>query len=897
VTLNGVTFKHYSSSSGSTLTFGTSGISMTYPATNLNFTGNNATTAYQQLRHNSMYAQNGSGTVTLSNLISGHNYQVQVWAPDWNGPIAAVFDSQVTIQGRNYSAGNHSQYAVGTFTADGTGQQVINFAAGPGGYCFAPTAVSLRDVSIPDPAITATGSPLSALSTTYGTASTATSFSVSGTNMTAGITVTPPAGLEVSTDSATTGFAGSGTAITVGSSGTIDSTTVWARLAATAAIGTYNSQNIVLSSSGAPSVNVTTAATGNIVIGGSTKLVITSTAVSTVAGVASGNITVQRQNDSGTPITDEASITVALSSDSSGSVTFTPSTLTIDNGSSSATFTYTDTKAGTPTLTAALSPLTPATQQETVTPDTASKLAFGVEPTTTTAGSAISPSVTVLVQDQYGNTVTTDTSSVTIGSSTTAFTIGSTLTVNADGGVATFSAIQPTTAGNNKTLTASDGSLAGATSSTFTVNGAAATQLVFTSTAVSTWAGTASGAITVQRQDQYNNPTMIEASRTVTLTSDSSGTVTFTPASLTIAYGSSSVSFTYTDTSVGTPTLTAASISPTAVTSATQTETVTAAPAIITWGAATDVTWSDSDVLTNGTAVAAVTTWRNADLPINSVTFSKYLSIAGGVMTFNTANISMAWTPGVPSNDNGAPVEQYCPNPQPNTTDNYKMLYYSCYGGNSSSGTHRGTITLSGLTVGQTYQVQVWAPQWNNNDYYQIGGVNVNIGNWNGTQVRQPQYLVGTFTATTTSQPIPWNAVSGGGTSYVPAAVSLRDVTGGSVSNYTTWAAAQVPPVTGGPAHVGPDGLTNLLVYALDLKTDGTNGSPGTLTGRVLSFAKRPDAVANNDVTYAIETSPNLQNPWTTTTTGVTDNSTTISIDLSTLGGSTQFARLVVTQK
>ncbi len=156
VTLNGVTFKHYSSHTGSgpySLSFGSSGISMTYPQYNLDFLSNPATTAYQQLRHHSMYAQNGAGTITLGNLTHGRQYQVQVWAPDWNGPISAVFDSQVTIQGRNYSAGNHSQYAVGTFTASGT-TQVIHFVAGATGgyYAFAPTAVSLRDVTSAPPA-------------------------------------------------------------------------------------------------------------------------------------------------------------------------------------------------------------------------------------------------------------------------------------------------------------------------------------------------------------------------------------------------------------------------------------------------------------------------------------------------------------------------------------------------------------------------------------------------------------------------------------------------------------------------------------------------------------------------------------------------------------------------
>jgi hypothetical protein len=104
-------------------------------------------------------------------------------------------------------------------------------------------------------------------------------------------------------------------------------------------------------------------------------------------------------------------------------------------------------------------------------------------------------------------------------------------------------------------------------------------------------------------------------------------------------------------------------------------------------------------------------------------------------------------------------------------------------------------------------------------------------------------------------------------------------------------------------------GLTPGNTYRLQLfsnsprggeaEVDGTNGSPGTLTNNVLSFTKRTDAVTNNDVTYSIETSADLgvSSPWTTTTTGVTNNDSTIFIDLSTLGGNTQFARLIVTQK
>jgi hypothetical protein len=205
-----------------------------------------------------------------------------------------------------------------------------------------------------------------------------------------------------------------------------------------------------------------------------------------------------------------------------------------------------------------------------ITAGAATHLVFVQQPTTTTAGSAISPSVTVYVEDANGNVVTNNSSSVTI--SGTAFTDGSTLTVSAINGVATFSAMAPTAAGGATTLTASDGSLTGATSSPFTVNAAAASQLIYTSAPVTTTVDVPSTSITVQRQDQYGNP-VTNGTTAVTLSSSSTGTATFSPASLSITGGASTASFTYTDTQYGTPTLTAAS---SGLTSATQTATILA---------------------------------------------------------------------------------------------------------------------------------------------------------------------------------------------------------------------------------------------------------------------------------------------------------------------------------
>jgi len=97
------------------------------------------------------------------------------------------------------------------------------------------------------PTLSASGTP-SAVIATYGSASTATSFTVSGQNLTAGILVTPPAGFEVSqTVGGTSGYASTQT---IAGTGTIASTTVFIRLAAGSAVGFY-SGDIVCSSGSA----------------------------------------------------------------------------------------------------------------------------------------------------------------------------------------------------------------------------------------------------------------------------------------------------------------------------------------------------------------------------------------------------------------------------------------------------------------------------------------------------------------------------------------------------------------------------------------------------------------------------------------------------------------------
>jgi len=102
---------------------------------------------------------------------------------------------------------------------------------------------------------------LAALTTTYGTASSLQSVNITGANLTGNVLATAPTGIQVSSDGAAFGS----TATFLQSGGSV-SGTLFVRLAATSAVsGSYDSQNIVLSSSGATSVNVATAASGNSV--------------------------------------------------------------------------------------------------------------------------------------------------------------------------------------------------------------------------------------------------------------------------------------------------------------------------------------------------------------------------------------------------------------------------------------------------------------------------------------------------------------------------------------------------------------------------------------------------------------------------------------------------------
>jgi gliding motility-associated-like protein len=119
---------------------------------------------------------------------------------------------------------------------------------GNGGCPSQPTTFTIK-INPSTPAITVTGTP-APMTTVYGTPSSASSFTISGSNLTAGILAAPPSGFEISTD----GVVFTGT-VTIDVATAASPTLVYIRLAAATPVSTYTG-DLVITSVGAADQNV-----------------------------------------------------------------------------------------------------------------------------------------------------------------------------------------------------------------------------------------------------------------------------------------------------------------------------------------------------------------------------------------------------------------------------------------------------------------------------------------------------------------------------------------------------------------------------------------------------------------------------------------------------------------
>ncbi len=167
-------------------------------------------------------------------------------------PAGGWYNTAVTLDsGAGMTYASHA-FAGWNTAANGSGTAY----AGGASLTLAANTTLYAQWTLLSGTITATANFPAAISTIAGTASSPTSVTVTGSGLSASITATAPTGLEVSSDN-----------ITYGSTATLSSTggTLYARLSASASAGTYNSLNVVLSSTGANPVSVATTSSGNVV--------------------------------------------------------------------------------------------------------------------------------------------------------------------------------------------------------------------------------------------------------------------------------------------------------------------------------------------------------------------------------------------------------------------------------------------------------------------------------------------------------------------------------------------------------------------------------------------------------------------------------------------------------
>ena len=247
----------------------------------------------------------------------------------------------------------------------------------------------------------------------------------------------------------------------------------------------------------ASAVNLTPAtANVQVIAATASQLVVTQTPGTTTAGVAlSPALQVSVEDAYGNLITTStASVTLSGNGISATTVTaqngvVTFSGLTLDT-------------AGNYTLTAAATGLSSGSSRSfTVTPGSASQLAFIQHPATAIAGEVLTPSVQVEVEDKYGNLVTGSMALITVSIAPG----GITATALAVNGVAAFSSLTLDDARTYSLTTLTNGVTPGATSN-ITVGPAAPAQLVFTQIPGTATAGQPlAPSVKVSIEDAYGN--------------------------------------------------------------------------------------------------------------------------------------------------------------------------------------------------------------------------------------------------------------------------------------------------------------------------------------------------------------------------------------------------------
>jgi subtilase family serine protease len=363
------------------------------------------------------------------------------------------------------------------------------------------------------------GSLLGATSSTFNIttgAASAISFSTSPSNAAVNTSITPAIVVHVQ-DAGGNAVSGDGVTLTIannaGGAGTV--------LTGGGSVNTDSSGNATFSgvslnkvgtsytltatdSSGTPLTVISSAF--NITAGAAAQLVFQQQPTNTTAGMSISPAIVVHAQDAGGNAVSGDSITLTIANNAGGS-TLTGGGSASTNVAGNAMFNDVSlNKIGTSyTLTATDSsgtPLTITSSAFNITAGAAAQLVFVQQPSNGTVGAAISPAITVQVQDANGNNVSSTGTAITLTANGPG-PIASGGSANTASGLASFGSVVLNTAGSY-TLTAASGALTAATSGTFTI-GMASQTITFPNPPVQTYSpsgtfalgATASSGLTV----------------------------------------------------------------------------------------------------------------------------------------------------------------------------------------------------------------------------------------------------------------------------------------------------------------------------------------------------------------------------------------------------------------
>lgn len=247
---------------------------------------------------------------------------------------------------------------------------------------------------------------------------------------------------------------------------------------------------------------------------------------------------------------------------------------------------------------------------------------------------------------------------------------------------------------------------------------------------------------------------------------------------------------------------------------------------VITWGAGQNMV-GDTDVKTNGTLFDAASFYGSA-VTVNGTTFNPIVNGTDGKISINTPNGSVgaygtAFTTASPSSLSYS-----------NLTSILGFGYYQ-----------NGTVTISNLVVGNSYQIQAWS-------YYTgaAGSANTSFTGYAPVNLNtlQGQYAVGTFTASSTIQTFNYNF----GVSYgVINAVAVRNITGSGGSGGSAPSAPTGLTATAGNAQVGltwttSSGATSYNIY----RGTSTNSESATAIATATASSYTDTGLTNNTTYY-----------------------------------------------